>query len=104
MFDDDDPEEAVERALDAEDRTLYRMWRHRVLGNTVARVIAMGRVAHAVVQLRVPAAEHAIVARTVRDNGIAMAAFLRRAIASELIHGYGVSPDDIPWLGKDGWR
>lgn len=98
----DDPDELLERALDAQDATTNRMWRHRVRGNTVGMIAARLDEPRRSIQLRPPVAEARLVAQVARQRGLTTAAYVRQCVATSLVEEHGIDPSAIPWWTRDG--
>ena len=100
--DDPDVEEAIEAALDADDATVYRMWRHRARGGTVGQLIAGAERRRRGVQLSMPIEEFRIVYRAALSRGLTPASYVRQCVATSLVEEHGVDAGSIPWLTRDG--
>jgi hypothetical protein len=103
--DDADIEAMIEDALDADDATTYRMWRHRVLGNTPGAIIGMAAAdkrPRRNINLSVPTADYEVLARIARSRGVSVSILIRQALATLAVESHGVPRSSIPFLARDG--
>ena len=93
------PDGDLDAVLDADDPTLYRMWRYRALGATMGQLAHVPQVSN--VQLQLKDNDVRIVKAAARDKGLNVHAYLRSCVARCLIADYGLEPPDIPSLARD---
>lgn len=98
-----DAEEQVEQALDRDDATGDRLWRHRLTGNTanVVALAARGRKRQSVV-LNMPIAEHVIVSEIARDCGLSPVDLVRQCVFTHLTEDCAIPAERLSWLGRAG--
>jgi hypothetical protein len=96
----DDPD--VDAILDADDPTLYRMWRHRALGATRGQALSTLNPKRSQILLKMPHVEYRIVDMVARSRGLSHYALVRQCIATHLIEDCAVEPEAIPYLNRYG--
>jgi len=103
--DDDDiaDVEAVEAMLAADDPTLDRYWRYKVLGKTMAQITAtLARKNQ--VRFEANTDDYRIVVAAAQHSGLSVAAYTRLAVARAIMLDFDLTPNDIPSLARDAPR
>jgi len=104
VSDDDEAwaREQLEAALDRDDPTLHRLWRHKIRGNTVGSVVGDVPKARKHVILHLPDDEFTTLKIAAVERGLRPIAFVRQCVATSLVEEHGIAPSQIPWLSRDG--
>jgi len=94
----DDPFDGIDVDALLDDPTLKRDWRYRATGYTQAQALALVP-RHRAVRFEAPEAVYADLARRARAADCSMAAWVRRAIHSQLCLDPDIDPDVLRWWG-----
>lgn len=100
--DDEEIAQWVRSQLTALDTTpRQRRWRARALGMSKGEALAAApRTTR--IDIDVPIGETRILRVAAQARGMALSAYVRRAVATVLVASDRVEPDAIPWLASDG--
>lgn len=103
MLTPDDPADhaALDRVLNADDPTTYRMWRYRAVGMTMAQAVVAADTTRRSVALHMPGAEHSTLSTIARGHGLTPVRFVRRSVAT-FLREEGHTRETLPWLMRDG--
>jgi hypothetical protein len=101
LFLDPELEALVDGILDADDPTLYRMWRYAAVGMDFSS--AMKQLPeYRGITLRVPSVEHAKLGAAARRRNVTPTQLVRQIVAEWLTETEGIPAEDVPWLMQHG--
>lgn len=103
--DDDDPIDpaVVDELLNADDPTLDRYWRYKVLGRTMGQITAALPRKNQV-RFEANTDDYRVVVAAARHAGLSVAAYTRQAVARAILLDFDLDPTDIPSLARDVGR
>ncbi|HET6896884.1 MAG TPA: hypothetical protein VFK70_00985 [Vicinamibacteria bacterium] len=99
--DDEQIDELIERAIDAQDATADRLWRHRLRGNTIGMVVGAAGGTRSI-QLKIPPDELRSVKACAASRGLTPIGYVRMCVATSMVEEHGIDPATIPWLTREG--